>query len=199
MGLQPSPRVISTSLCNKFYYYLAKLTYVEAVCSEISRLGSVVPLGIGRGTTKEVQINGYTVPEGTYIMPNLWFIHRDPAQWGDDANEFRPERFLDEEGRVLNPPSFMPFSIGKNILIIVSNKTKQKNKDHTDDRSIMRSLKPRPELKQINFGFIRILWISVRSSRIAVTITLLIGYSSCISFPNKNNPQTCNSPARICR
>ncbi|XP_055333697.1 cytochrome P450 2C15-like [Paramacrobiotus metropolitanus] len=91
----------------------AKLTYVEAVCSEVARMGSVVPLGIGRSTTEDVQMNGYTIPKGTYIMPNLWFIHHDPKHWGPDANEFKPERFLDSEGRVLNPPSFMPFSIGK--------------------------------------------------------------------------------------
>lgn len=89
------------------------MTYVEAVCSEVSRLGSVVPLGIGRGTTEDVKINGYLIPKGTYIIPNLWANHRDSKHWGPDANEFKPERFLDEEGCVLNPPFFMPFSTGQ--------------------------------------------------------------------------------------
>lgn len=35
--------------------------------------------------------------------------------WGEDAQEFNPERFLDAEGRFRNPhpDSFAPFSVGR--------------------------------------------------------------------------------------
>lgn len=46
---------------------------------------------------------------GTYVMLPLFMIHRDPLNWGDDAEEFDPDRFTDdlrEEGR------WIPFSGG---------------------------------------------------------------------------------------
>ncbi|XP_055348080.1 cytochrome P450 2C30-like isoform X2 [Paramacrobiotus metropolitanus] len=89
------------------------LKYVEAFCAEVARWGSVVPLSVARGVSQDVTIDGYFIPKGTYVMPNLWYIHRDPKYWGSDIGEFKPERFLDEQGRVTNPPAFMPFSIGK--------------------------------------------------------------------------------------
>ncbi|OQV25636.1 Cytochrome P450 2U1 [Hypsibius exemplaris] len=88
------------------------LTYVEAVCQEVQRLGNVVPLSIARSAVEDSNVLGFNVPKGSYIMPNLWNVHRDPRHW-DAPEQFRPERFLDEEGRLLNPPQFMPFSIGK--------------------------------------------------------------------------------------
>ena len=33
--------------------------------------------------------------------------------WGKDVDKFRPERWLDEEGRVRSVPEFIPFGIGK--------------------------------------------------------------------------------------
>jgi len=40
-------------------------------------------------------INGYWVPGGTYIGPNLSSLLRSKALWGPDADLFRPERFLE--------------------------------------------------------------------------------------------------------
>ncbi|KAL5334268.1 putative cytochrome P450 monooxygenase [Aspergillus crustosus] len=44
-------------------------------------------------------------------------IHLDPANWGPDANEFRPSRWIDEQGQVITPPkgTYLPWSSGPRI------------------------------------------------------------------------------------
>ncbi|XP_019717377.1 cytochrome P450 2U1 isoform X2 [Hippocampus comes] len=57
---------------------------------------------------------GFTIPEGTVLLPNLWSVHRDPAMW-DQPDSFRPQRFLDDEGQVARKECFMPFGIGRRM------------------------------------------------------------------------------------
>jgi len=45
------------------------------------------------------------------VMPNLYAIHMDPTVWKDPTS-FRPERFLDATGRVIDKDKVIPFSIG---------------------------------------------------------------------------------------
>ena len=61
----------------------------------------------GKATT----LDGYTIPQGSSILANLWSVHHDPEIW-DDPEEFRPSRFLDQDGKVVIKKEFMPFSIG---------------------------------------------------------------------------------------
>ncbi|OQV12573.1 Cytochrome P450 2U1 [Hypsibius exemplaris] len=87
------------------------LPFVEAICRETHRLGSVLPLGAPRCTTEDVELLGYCIPQGTAVLPNLYNINRDPLYW-KNPNEFRPERFFDANGQLFNPPYFIPFSTG---------------------------------------------------------------------------------------
>jgi hypothetical protein len=45
------------------------------------------------------------------------FIHRDPSAWGEDAEEFRPDRFLPESSRRRAPRSYKPFGTGERACI----------------------------------------------------------------------------------
>lgn len=47
------------------------------------------------------------------ITINVWGIHHSKEVWGDDAHEFRPERFDSAEARKRNPFAFLAFSAGK--------------------------------------------------------------------------------------
>ncbi|CAH1777163.1 unnamed protein product [Owenia fusiformis] len=90
------------------------LPYTEAVLLEIQRYNSIVPLAVPHQTTADVTFKGYHIPKGVLVYPNLWALHRDPTLW-KNPNIFDPLRFLDENGHVVKPPHFMPFSIGKRI------------------------------------------------------------------------------------
>lgn len=47
---------------------------------------------------------GYFIPAGTICVANVWAMNRDPEIWGTDAPEFKPERHLDERGRLAKAP-----------------------------------------------------------------------------------------------
>lgn len=59
-------------------------------------------------------LQGYTIPKGSVIVPNLWSVHRDPNIW-EKPDEFQPSRFLDENGQLIKKESFIPFGMGKII------------------------------------------------------------------------------------
>uniref|UniRef100_A0ABI7ZGK7 Cytochrome P450 family 2 subfamily U member 1 n=1 Tax=Felis catus TaxID=9685 RepID=A0ABI7ZGK7_FELCA len=64
--------------------------------------------------TKEKVLQGYTIPKGTVILPNLWSVHRDPAIW-EKPDDFYPNRFLDDQGQLIKKETFIPFGIGKRV------------------------------------------------------------------------------------
>lgn len=50
------------------------------------------------------------VPQGTTVFVPIMHIHRDKKNFGDDADEFRPERFAKENLHKMNPNAYIPFS-----------------------------------------------------------------------------------------
>lgn len=64
-------------------------------------------------TLADGELGGYFIPKGSYILNNLWAIHHDRDYWGKDADEFRPERFLEDGKSLKKRDHLMPFSIGK--------------------------------------------------------------------------------------
>lgn len=95
----------------------AKLNFVQAFLNETMRIISAGPILVPRSTTKDIVFRGYKIPENTFIMANIWSCMRDPYYWSE-PNEFRPERFLDENGNFINKnPAMIPFSIGKRACI----------------------------------------------------------------------------------
>ncbi|KAI3336999.1 cytochrome P450 family protein [Xylariaceae sp. AK1471] len=72
--------------------------YLQAVIYEGMRVFPVVSLVLDRDTPPEgMTICGRFVPGGTVVGSSPWVIHRMREVWGDDAEEFRPERWLDKD------------------------------------------------------------------------------------------------------
>ena len=94
------------------------LPHLEATITETLRLSSVGSLAIPHKTTVDMTLQGYSIPKGTTVIPNLWSLHHDPEIW-DDPYDFRPERFLDEKGTFVPPKAdrFLPFSAGRRVCL----------------------------------------------------------------------------------
>lgn len=52
------------------------------------------------------------VPAGTTVAFFPLEIHTDKKLWGEDANEYKPERFTNENFKKIHPYSFIPFLHG---------------------------------------------------------------------------------------
>ncbi|XP_067665571.1 cytochrome P450 2U1-like [Haliotis asinina] len=92
------------------------LPYVEATISEIQRCTDIAPLAVPHSVPYDIQFQGYTFPKGVTVLPNLDSVLQDPVVWGDPQN-FRPERFLDDDGKYLKKDEFIPFSIGRRVCL----------------------------------------------------------------------------------
>ncbi|XP_078584741.1 cytochrome P450 2J2-like [Branchiostoma floridae x Branchiostoma japonicum] len=95
----------------------SQLPYVNACLMETMRVRTLVPVSLPHATTQDVNVQGYDIPKGTQVLPNLHSLHTDPAYWAD-PDRFDPDRFLDAEGNVINKPeSFMPFGGGRRVCL----------------------------------------------------------------------------------
>ncbi|XP_019631423.1 PREDICTED: cytochrome P450 2U1-like [Branchiostoma belcheri] len=89
-----------------------EVPFTEAVVWEVQRINSVAPLTIPRCTSNDTVMYGYDIPRGTMVHVNLWSVLRDPGLW-EEPDQFKPERFLDNQGQCVKKDAFIPFSIGR--------------------------------------------------------------------------------------
>lgn len=69
------------------------MPYLNAVCNEVLRCYPVVPSTV-REPIEDIMIQGVLVKRGTKLIIPQWGVNRYAAFWGDDAEEFRPDRWL---------------------------------------------------------------------------------------------------------
>ncbi|KAI7874807.1 cytochrome P450 [Lichtheimia hyalospora FSU 10163] len=74
--------------------------YMISVQKECMRYRATTPFGVPHVTTKDVTWNGYYIPQGSTLLSNMYTMHRSDSVY-DDANEFIPERFLDNTNTML--------------------------------------------------------------------------------------------------
>ncbi|WP_375771276.1 cytochrome P450 [Archangium gephyra] len=86
---------------------VARLPYLEAVCSEALRLEPVAPL-IGRTLRKGLTLQGFELPPGISVGISILQVHRR-ADLYPEPERFRPERFLE---RSYTPFEYLPFGGG---------------------------------------------------------------------------------------
>ena len=69
----------------------------------------------------------FLIPKAGMVVALHWHMNRNPELWGEDSNDFRPERFLTDDGKdtdriknnekkqkLIVPPYFMPFQVIRN-------------------------------------------------------------------------------------
>ena len=70
-----------------------------------------VPLNAWRVVGRDVNIGGYALKKGTVVIPQISVLLTDENYFESPA-AFRPERFLDADGKVQRADELCPFSIG---------------------------------------------------------------------------------------
>ncbi|PSN45989.1 Methyl farnesoate epoxidase, partial [Blattella germanica] len=92
------------------------LPYVEAVITELLRVCSIAPLTPPHRVTEDTYLNGYLIPKDTMVLINLYSLMQDKEHWGDPEN-FRPERFLNAQGKFVKDDWMIPFGTGKRMCL----------------------------------------------------------------------------------
>lgn len=98
---------------------LEKMHYLHAALTETLRLHPGVPVDGRSALADDVLPDGYKVKKGDDIYYMAYAMGRMPYLWGEDAEEFRPERWLDING-VFQPQSpfkFVAFHAGPRICL----------------------------------------------------------------------------------
>lgn len=98
----------------------ARLVYLEAVVRESMRLNPAAPMNARTAMKDAVLSDGTFVPKGTRVMIPTYATARFPWLWGEDAAEFKPERWIDREtGKIINvsPFKFLVFHAGPRMCL----------------------------------------------------------------------------------
>ncbi|KAF8010499.1 hypothetical protein BT93_J1202 [Corymbia citriodora subsp. variegata] len=94
---------------------LHKLPYLQAVIKETLRLRMAIPLLVPHMNLHDAKLGGYDIPAESKILVNAWWLANNPSHW-KRPEEFRPERFLEEEAKVEangNDFRYLPFGVGR--------------------------------------------------------------------------------------
>ncbi|KAL0573231.1 cytochrome p450 [Marasmius crinis-equi] len=102
------------------------LPYIEAVYREVMRWHPAVPLGAPHFTTDDDTYKDYYIPKNTMVLSNIWAqnlkrnafraMTRDERRYVD-AGAFRPERFIDADGKLNDDDTVLAFGFGRRQVI----------------------------------------------------------------------------------
>lgn len=92
-----------------------KLVFTRAVINEALRLYPPAPF-MGREALGADELAGRRIDKGTQILIAPWILHRHRRLW-NDADAFRPERFMPPNDRDIARGAFIPFGLGPRICI----------------------------------------------------------------------------------
>ncbi|KAJ5184840.1 NADPH cytochrome P450 [Penicillium cf. griseofulvum] len=96
--------------------HLSKLRYITTCVRESLRLWPTIPVIAFKPTEKQfptiIGQDKFAIMPRQTVIALLPAIHRDPDVWGDDAEEFRPERMTDENLSTLPRNAWKAFGNG---------------------------------------------------------------------------------------
>ncbi|KAJ6744631.1 CYTOCHROME P450 714A1-LIKE ISOFORM X1 [Salix purpurea] len=73
---------------------------------------------VSREALEETQLGNIAVSKGLCLWTLIPTLHRDPAVWGSDANEFKPERFTRGVSKACKfPQAYIPFGVGPRLCL----------------------------------------------------------------------------------
>lgn len=97
---------------------LNHLKTVAMIIYEVLRLYPAVVSASRMVHNRETKLGNLLVPRGAMVSLSILHVHQDPRLWGDDAKEFKPERFSEGIAKATKGNiSFFPFGWGPRICI----------------------------------------------------------------------------------
>ncbi|CAB3404872.1 unnamed protein product [Caenorhabditis bovis] len=90
---------------------LSKLKYLDCVIRETLRLYPLGAMATARKCMRSTEVCGLPIEAGTEILVDTWSLHHDADIWGDDVDEFKPERWLNVND-VAHKGAYIPFGYG---------------------------------------------------------------------------------------
>ncbi|KAL0667683.1 hypothetical protein Bca4012_030387 [Brassica carinata] len=97
--------------------HVVKLKTLGMILNESLRLYPPIVATIRRAKS-DVELGGYKIPCGTELLIPIIAVHHDQAIWGNDVNEFNPDRFANGVPRAAkHPVGFIPFGLGARTCI----------------------------------------------------------------------------------
>ena len=96
-----------------------KLPYLEAVVKETLRLAPPVPVDFKTALEDDVLPSGVRVRKGTTVEWCQWNASRLSQYFGDDCDEFRPERWIESSSKLpsTNKAPWIPFQYGPRVCL----------------------------------------------------------------------------------
>ncbi|OMO77964.1 hypothetical protein COLO4_24913 [Corchorus olitorius] len=97
---------------------LLELPYLQATVKETLRLHTPIPLLVPHMNLEEAKLGGFTIPKESKVVVNAWWLANNP-KWWENPEEFRPERFLEEESATQAVAGgkvdfrYLPFGMGR--------------------------------------------------------------------------------------
>ncbi|KAI5077016.1 hypothetical protein GOP47_0009081 [Adiantum capillus-veneris] len=120
LGDRKFNHVLEGSKMETFTYNdVRKMHYLQAVLSESMRLYPPVPSDCKYAARDDTLPDGTQVLEGYQVSYNVFAMGRAARVWGKDCLEFRPERWLDENGEFVpaSPFKYPVFQAGPRICL----------------------------------------------------------------------------------
>lgn len=99
------------------YEQVARLRYVRRVLDESLRLWPTAPAFAREAREDTVLAGEHPMRRGAWTLILVPMLHRDPEVWGEDAEEFDPDRFDPRAVRARPPHAFKPFGTGARACI----------------------------------------------------------------------------------
>jgi len=94
---------------------IALLPYFSAVIKETIRWRPIVPLGgVPHLVDEDTSYNGYIIPAGTVILPNIWAMLNDEMEY-PDPRSFKPERHINDGKNGPRNPADTIFGFGRRV------------------------------------------------------------------------------------
>ncbi len=97
---------------------IKSLSYLHNFTREVLRV-QCPGINVAREAIHDVVIQGVLLPKGTTVLMQPAIIQKNPTIWGEDCDEFRPDRWdnLKEGTEAADPWAFAAFSHGPRICI----------------------------------------------------------------------------------